>query len=333
MAFDVRRVVTGHDDTGRAVFVSDATPPATIETPTGIGSSVLFWLDGPAVDGDAGGDPDADRGLEPPVSGCIWRLVRLPVPPPDEPTERHWVRAGGDDDSPPGMHATDTLDFVMVLDGQLVLGLDDGDHLLRAGDAVVQRGTRHRWRVVGDRACLCSFLMIRPDPVAPRPSVALQPRAAASATGLGPRRLLTGLDSSGRSCAAFDGEAPVVLAPAGSTGSVMADLWQTGGRVARVDQGGDGEGPWELDPLGGGVAFRLAQLPAGDDPAARRWHTTASIDLVLILSGRIELSLPGLEPVILLPGEAVVQRATEHKWQPLGDDPVRMAAAMITVPG
>jgi quercetin dioxygenase-like cupin family protein len=333
VAFDVRRVVTGHDDAGRAVFVSDAAPPATIETPTGIGSSVLLWLDGPAVDADAGRDPDGGRSLEPPPGGCIWRLVRLPAPPPGEPVDRHWVRTGGDDDSEPGMHATDTLDFVMVLDGQLVLGLDDGEHVLRAGDAVVQRGTRHRWRVVGDRPCVCSVVMIRPDPDAPRPSVALRPRAAGSPTGLGPRRLLTGIDPSGRSGVALDGEPPVVFLPAGSTGSVMADLWQTGGRVARVDQGGDGEGPWELDPLGGGVAFRLAQLPAGHDPAARRWHTTASIDLVLILSGRMELSLPGLEPVVLLPGDAVVQRATEHKWQPLGDDPVRMAAAMITVPG
>jgi quercetin dioxygenase-like cupin family protein len=230
------------------------------------------------------------------------------------------------------MHATDTLDFMVVLDGQVELGLDDGEYVLGAGDTVVQRGTRHRWRVVGDRPCTWSVVMVRPVAGGPPPPVALAPRPTGSPTGLAPRRIVTGTDASGRSHAAVDGETPVVFAPPGSSGSVMVDLWQTGGPVSRPDQGGDPEGSWELDPVGDGVAFRLAQLPPGRDPAARGWHTTPSIDLVLIVDGRIELSLPDLEPVILVPGDAVVQRATEHKWQPLGDEPARMIATMITVP-
>jgi len=332
MAFDVRRVVTGHDAAGRPVWLSDGTPAATVEAPNGTAVSDLFLLDGPPAGAAAGGDPTGPRVLEPPPGGCSCRVIRFPPPPPGAPVEEHWVRVPGDDPARPGMHATDTLDFMIVLHGRIVLGLDDGEHHLAAGDTVIQRGTDHRWRVEGDEPCTYLVVMLRTDPAAAAPAVSLAPRASAAPTGFGPRRLVTATDGAGRSFALLDGEPPLVHTPIGPDGAVMVDLWQTGGPLRRPDQGGDPGGAWELDPLGGGIAFRLVRLPAGHDPGSRGWHTTPSIDLDLILSGRMELALPDAGTVVLDPGDAVIQRATEHKWQPLGDEAVRMAAVMLTVP-
>ena len=63
----------------------------------------------------------------------------------------------------PGMHTTQTVDVGVVLDGQLVLELDDGEVLLGPGDVIVQNGTRHAWRNRGDRNCTMAFVMIGAD--------------------------------------------------------------------------------------------------------------------------------------------------------------------------
>lgn len=143
---EVRRVVTGHVQ-GQATFTSDGTPPRTIAMPGGSGVSELLWLDGPPADVDAGGDRDGGGfPLEPPTSGLSARIVALPSAAPDAPAEEAWLRIEGDDPNRPGMHRTDTLDLVVVLAGAVTLDLGDGEHLLGAGDLVVQRGSRHRWR-------------------------------------------------------------------------------------------------------------------------------------------------------------------------------------------
>ena len=85
----------------------------------------------------------------------------------------------------------------------------------------------------------------------------------------------------------------MVFQPAGPGGITMVELWQTGGRLGRPDQGGDPTGAWELEPRGRGIAFRFVEMPAGHDPGESGWHTTATIDLDLMLSGRLELAVPG----------------------------------------
>ena len=71
--------------------------------------------------------------------------------------------------------------------------------------------------------------------------------------------------------------------------------------------------------------------PAGFDPGDAGWHTTATIDVDVVLSGQLELSLPEHPPVVLGPGEAVVQRGTHHRWRPVGDEPVEWVALMLAV--
>jgi quercetin dioxygenase-like cupin family protein len=325
-----RRVVTGIDD-GKAVFRSDGAPARTIDVPGGVGVSELLWLDGAPTSVDDGRDRDDDGyPLEPPPGGASVRIIRLPAPAADAAPAEQWLRVAGDDAAHPGMHATDTLDFMVVLDGRIVLGLDDGEHALEPGDAVVQRGTAHRWRVVGPDPCTYAVVMLRPDLTAPTPTEALHPRAAQDAPPGSPRRLVASVDHEGRSHALLDGPPPVGFRSPGESGAGLWDLWQTGGSLVDAAQGGDGEG-WVLDPLGQGAAFRIVELGAGHEPGEGGWHTTQTIDLDIVLSGQLELSLPDLEPVVLGPGDTVVQRGTHHRWRPLGDQPVRWAAVMLTV--
>ena len=333
MSFAVRRVVTGHDAKGRAVFVSDGTPPKTIVSPAGYAVSELLWLDGPPTTPDDGRDRDGGFDLEPPPGGLSMRVIQIPPPPDDAPDEERWIRVATEEPERPGMHATDTLDFMVVLDGEIVLGLDDGEHRLGQGDCVIQRGNSHRWRVVGDRPCTYVVTMIRPEPDTDGAGrvVGVSAPGAPGAPGDGSwRRLVAGSTADGKSAALFDDAAPVVYRP--GTGDVsLVELWQTGGPVADPEQGGDPEGGWELEPRNGGIAFRAIEMPPGLDSGDAGWHTTDTIDVDVMISGRIELALPDVEPVVLGPGDAVVQCGTHHKWTPVGDEPVRYFVVMVAL--
>ena len=328
-----RRVETGHDRNGRAVIRSDGPPPRTVHAPTGVAVSELLWLDGAVRSVDDGRDrDDAGFPLEPPPGGASFRILSLPPPPPGAHHDETWLRVPGDDVRRPGMHTTDTLDYLVVLDGEVVLGLDDGDHRLGAGDVVIQRGTAHRWRVVGDRPCTYAVLMLRPDPTTSLPiGAALQPRGSTAASSR-MRRLVTASHADGTSYAHSFGPPPVVFEPSGSTGVSLLDFWQSGGPLRSAAQGGDAES-WELDPVGAGICCRSPQLPAGMDVGDRGWHATETIDLNLVLRGRLGLALPDGITTVLEPGETVLQRGTNHQWRPVGDEATSWFAVMFAVAG
>lgn len=362
--FRVRRVVTEVDDQGRSVIRDDGAPPDLVSVPGGPGVAELWALAGPPASPADG----ADRGepgfpLEPPVGGLTWRIIRLPAPDSGLEREAQYLPVPGRAPTHGrlGMHATDTLDLVTVLDGRIELDLEDGAVALAAGDSVVQRGTEHRWRVLDGRPCTYSVVMVRPDPTRPWPAADLAPRPTPVPTGLGPRRVVTGLDPSGRSTVVTDGEAPGTFAFAGGALGYSA-LWETGGPPASPRQGGDPTRPWiQLHPLGDGLSFKHLVLPGAadlarladtapdlavqmqarvpgmrttghhdpDDPAI---HRTDTIDLDVIVEGEVELWLPDAEPVRLTAGDAVVQRGTWHRWRNLGDTPARFAAVMVAAP-
>jgi mannose-6-phosphate isomerase-like protein (cupin superfamily) len=144
----VRQVVTGHDGKGHAVIARDEQLDA-MPIP-GIGEIVSLWsADEPATYPDAGNNPAAPA-LFPPVGGI--RFVIASYSPEFDvvaspPTPEVHIEDGDE----PGRHRTDTTDFGVILSGNVVLELDDGaEVLLSPGDVVVENGTRHRWRVVGD---------------------------------------------------------------------------------------------------------------------------------------------------------------------------------------
>jgi mannose-6-phosphate isomerase-like protein (cupin superfamily) len=169
---DIRRVVTGHNASGRSVFVSDeaASPDEPLLLP-GSAFHQLWGGDETPHFPDGGARP-AQTTYFPPIGG--FRFGMLTIPPGDAaPAADVDVQAaledaeaklpgllGYMDPSDPGMHATDTIDFELVLEGTVVLELDDGAEVtLRPGDTVVQNGTRHRWRNPGPGAARMALFM------------------------------------------------------------------------------------------------------------------------------------------------------------------------------
>jgi mannose-6-phosphate isomerase-like protein (cupin superfamily) len=135
----VRRVVTGVDASGRSVFLSDGDA-------YGGEQWAEVWITDPAAGMDAVVDPQLGTTvLEPPAGGTAWRVFEVPT---DEDMRAAMAQAAGrmEGIEPDGFHTTHTIDYVMVLEGEISLELDTGEVTLHPGDCVVQRGTRHAWR-------------------------------------------------------------------------------------------------------------------------------------------------------------------------------------------
>src|SRR4051812_30203842 len=162
---DVRRVVTGHDANGKAVFVSDEKmAPAAPKLMPGSEFHRLWGGDEAPKFPDDGSMPEHSTYF-PPVGGFRFGMFTIPPAGGGAPAGLD-VEAGlaelnellpgmlqymEPDD--PGMHTTDTIDFEVVLSGQVTLELDDGATVtLNPGDTVVQNGTRHRWSNPSDVA-------------------------------------------------------------------------------------------------------------------------------------------------------------------------------------
>ena len=157
-AMQVHLVVTGHDADGRAVFVRDKQVDG-IPIPH-LGELAFLWsADEPATYPNAGDNPAAP-GTFPPVGGIRF-IMQTYSPEFDVVASPPTPEVHIEDGDEPGRHRTDTTDFGVILSGNVVLELDDGaEVLLSPGDVVVENGTRHRWRVVGDvPATLASFII------------------------------------------------------------------------------------------------------------------------------------------------------------------------------
>lgn len=170
----VRRVVTGFDSLGRSVVIEDGVPPQSIDMGS-LAVSEILWceqtsrvLDAP-LDRSSPGFP-----LEPPAGGMSVRVIRMPGADPTLPVEDTWLRIDGDEEAVPGMHATDTLDLMVVLAGSVILGLRDGEQMLSAGDHLVQSRTPHRWRAADDQGWTYLVAMLRSDRAAEEPFTAVE---------------------------------------------------------------------------------------------------------------------------------------------------------------
>jgi quercetin dioxygenase-like cupin family protein len=140
-----RRVVTGHDAEGRSVVLGDGPAPRSHPIPGATFHEVWNTTEMPAsIGARQGRDPTERPLLTPPdPHGTIVRIVDL------EPRSR----------SP--MHRTETVDYGIVLAGDVLLVLDDGSETaLSAGDVVVQRGTDHAWANPGDEPARIGFVLL-----------------------------------------------------------------------------------------------------------------------------------------------------------------------------
>jgi quercetin dioxygenase-like cupin family protein len=139
-----RRIVTGHDDAGKSIVVSDTPVPKTLDIGTAAFHEV--WIT------DATPAPIAATEPEP-----TDRPVR--VPPPANGVMVRFTEMAPGAESP--MHRTETVDVGVVIDGETWLLLDDGSETrVGPGDAVVQRGTMHAWANRSDRPVRMVFVMI-----------------------------------------------------------------------------------------------------------------------------------------------------------------------------
>ena len=177
MGASVRRVVTGHSAGGRAVIVEDG-PPARSAEIGGPGGVAFFEIwntrETPArIDRVSGEPPEEGIRLAPPRNGTRIRIVDFPPEQsgaaeatPEEARAR-FAEIGAADASShgqgsrhPAMHRTETIDYGIVLDGEIVLVLDEDETVVRAGDVVVQRGTNHAWSNRSERTCRMAFVLI-----------------------------------------------------------------------------------------------------------------------------------------------------------------------------
>jgi hypothetical protein len=170
----VRRVVTGHDSNGKAVFASDEpVDPVTVALVPGAEFHLLWGADhAPTFPDD--GSPTAQPTYFPPLGGYRFGFFTIPPAhsssiPPDLDFEAALAEMDAKlpgmlawmEPDNPGMHTTDTIDFEVVLSGEVVLELDDGaEKVLRPRDTVVQNGTRHRWSNRGTESAVVAVILL-----------------------------------------------------------------------------------------------------------------------------------------------------------------------------
>ena len=157
-----RRVVTGKNESGRSYFVYDGPTPGHLDL--GVAVNDEIWIDNPAnPDPEARIDPvNVEKlHLSPPVGGSVVRVFTfLPASSRSERDLSRFDTGDAMEEENPEMRTTRTIDYGIVLSGELDLELDEGEVHLSAGDVVVQRGTRHAWHNRGIAPCKVAFVLI-----------------------------------------------------------------------------------------------------------------------------------------------------------------------------
>lgn len=169
----IRRVLTGEDAVGRSIFIEDGPSPAVRLVPQRPGYRVTnIWRTGPAPDAvDAPDSINVHQGVLPPEGGTVLRVIDYPPEPRDPvelkrmqdatfaqlyPDAQHELKSGDH----PGMHCTDTVDYALVLVGEITAILEEEETVLHAGDILIQRGTNHAWANRSGNPARIAFILI-----------------------------------------------------------------------------------------------------------------------------------------------------------------------------
>jgi len=147
MSLKIRRVVTGHDDQGRAKVLIDETVKNVLSPRPGALYSVIWSSEGFPVDNDGDGDPSGKKIGTTIANGSVFRIVSF-----------------GPGVSPRN-HRTDSIDYAVVMSGEIDMDLDGTTVHLKAGDVLVQRGTIHNWINKSSEPCIIAFTLIAAKPV------------------------------------------------------------------------------------------------------------------------------------------------------------------------
>jgi quercetin dioxygenase-like cupin family protein len=142
MALKIRRIVTGHDDKGRAVVLRDEVCQNLFITRPRATACNVWTTEGFPVDNDGHEDQSRRQVGTTLANGTVFRIIEF---------------APG---VAPRRHRTDSIDYIVVLSGEIDMELDDVEVHLKAGDVVIQRGTIHNWFNRGTEPCVVAFVLI-----------------------------------------------------------------------------------------------------------------------------------------------------------------------------
>lgn len=147
MGFFIRRVVTGHDANGHACVSIDESVPNIAPLREGASAAVIWTTEGFPVDNNAPGDGAQRTVSTAHPNGTVFRVIEY---------------APG---VTPRNHRTDSIDYAVVLSGEIDMDLDGNEVHLKAGDVLVQRGAIHNWINRGTEPCVIAFVLIASLPV------------------------------------------------------------------------------------------------------------------------------------------------------------------------
>lgn len=173
---EIRRIVTGHDKTGKAILLQNGPLPHVTRPPTQPGLAFHeIWNTNqmPVPLGPTEDEPtDRYRETAPPANGTIIRIVDIPPeghegPEFDQDQARTLFEAVGLGENAehtvkgrhPLMHRTESIDYGVVMDGEIILLLDEDEVTLHPGDVVIQRGTIHAWANRSETNCRMLFVL------------------------------------------------------------------------------------------------------------------------------------------------------------------------------
>jgi len=172
MPQSIRRFVTGHDAAGRSNITFQGDAPNIMDMEAWPGARITeLWVTSEApVDNDG----LADRGArpirhDPEPLGTIFRVVEIPPESQGGLQDTasvfsqmgsHNVPDDQDQSKHATMHVTDSLDYLVVMSGEMHMLMEDGEVLLRQGDCIVQRGTKHAWVNRSGRPCLLAAVLV-----------------------------------------------------------------------------------------------------------------------------------------------------------------------------
>jgi mannose-6-phosphate isomerase-like protein (cupin superfamily) len=142
MSINVRRVVTGHDDQGRAKVLIDETVKNVASQRPGALYSVIWSSEGFPVNNDGDADPSGKKIGTTISDGTVFRIVSFGP------------------GVAPRNHRTDSIDYAVVMSGEIDMELDVGKVHLKASDVLVQRGTIHNWVNTGSEPCVIAFTLV-----------------------------------------------------------------------------------------------------------------------------------------------------------------------------
>ncbi|HVW68620.1 MAG TPA: cupin domain-containing protein [Steroidobacteraceae bacterium] len=176
MPADIRRIVTSHDADGNAIIASAAPPSRVVDLSAHGPRFYEIWntRETPArIDRNAAEPHEEQLTLAPPRQGTRIRVLDIP---PDSrelndldaaQARRHFELIGAAEASTrheggphPFMHRTETIDYGIILSGEIYLIVDAGEMLCREGDIIIQRGTNHAWANRSNRICRIAFILI-----------------------------------------------------------------------------------------------------------------------------------------------------------------------------